>query len=144
MFSAKKIVMLSTTPVRLWSRARQRLVETDHISFLPSKQSRNKTERPKLAKLPKHPKKKNVKRKKQPKRKKRRTKCLGNVDFTPNSAYGISGLFFSSEIIERRGGHVETHRSLKSECQSSILGGRQFFILISSVIYIFFPIFIML
>ena len=32
--------MLSTTPVRLWSRARQRLVETDHISFLPSKQSR--------------------------------------------------------------------------------------------------------
>ena len=32
--------MLSTTPVRLWSRGRQRLVETDHISFLQSKQSR--------------------------------------------------------------------------------------------------------
>ena len=41
-FWAKKIVMLSTTPVRLWSCARQRLVETDHISFLPSKQSRLK------------------------------------------------------------------------------------------------------
>ena len=24
----------------------------------------------------------------------------GNVDFTPNWAYGISGLFFPSEIIE--------------------------------------------
>ena len=28
------------TPARLWSRARQRLIETDHVSFLPSKQSR--------------------------------------------------------------------------------------------------------
>ena len=27
-------------PTRLWSRARQRLIETDHVSFLPSKQSR--------------------------------------------------------------------------------------------------------
>ena len=93
--------------------------------------------RPKLAKVPKHPKK-NVKRKKQPKRKKRKTKCLGNVDFTPNLAYGMSGLFFPSEIVERRGGQVETHRSLKAECPGSILGGRQFFILISSVIYFFF------
>ena len=64
--------------------------------------------------------------------------------FTPNSAYGISGLFFPSKIIERRGGHVETHRSLKTECPGSILGGRQFFILISSVIYIFSPFFTML
>ena len=32
---------------------------------------------------------------------------------------------------------METHRSLKIECSGSILGGRQFFILISSVIYIF-------
>ena len=56
----------------------------------------------------------------------------------------ISGLFFPSEIIERRGGHVETHGSLKTECPGSILGGRQFFILISSVIYIFPPFFIML
>ena len=60
----------------------------------------------------------------------------GNVDFTPNSTY-----VFPSETIERRGGHVETHRSLKTECLGSILGGRQFFILISFVIYIFFPIF---
>ena len=64
-------------------------------------------------------------------------KCI----FRSNSAYGISSLFFTSEIIERRGGHVETHRSLKTECPGSILGGRQFFILISSVIYIFFCIF---
>ena len=55
------------------------------------------------------------------------------VDFTPNSAYGISGLFFPSEIIERRGGHVETHRSLKTEFPGSILGGRQLFIL--SIVY---------
>ena len=55
----------------------------------------------------------------------------------PNSAYGISGLFFPSEITERRGGHVQTHRSLKTECPGSIFGGRQFFILISSIIYIF-------
>ena len=136
--------MLSTTPVRLWSHARQRLVETDHISFLPSKQSRlltkgtnGATEIGEAAETSE--KKKNLKHKKQPKRKKRRTKCLGNVDFTPNSAYGISGLFFPSEIIERRGGHVETHRSLKTEWPGSVLGGRQFFILlISSVIYIFF------
>ena len=134
--------MLSTTPVRLWSRARQRLVETDHISFLPSKQSRLLRKRTKRndrnwRSCRNIRKKKNVKRKKQPKRKKRRTKCQGNVDFTPNSAYGISGLFFPSKIIERRGRHVETHRSLKTECPGSILGGRQFFILISSVIYIF-------
>ena len=64
-----------------------------------------------------------------------------NVDFTPNSAYGICGLFFPSEIIERRGGQVETHRSLKTEYPGSILGGRQFFIFISSVMYTFFPIF---
>ena len=137
--------MLSTTPVRLWSRARQRLVETDHISFLPSKQSRLLRKRKKRNdrnwRSCRNIRKKNVKRKKQPKRK---TKCLGNVNFTPNSAYGISGLFFPSEIIERRGGHVEKHRSLKTECPGSILGGRQFFILISSVIYIFPPFFIML
>ena len=135
--------MLSTTPVRLWSRARQRLVETDHISFLPSKQSRLLRKRTKRNgrnwRSCRNIRKK--KRKKQPKRKKRRTKCLGNVDFTPNSSYGISGLFFPSEIIRRRGGHVETHRSRKTECLGSILGGRQFFILISSVIYIFSPIF---
>ena len=128
--------MLSTTPVRLWSRARQRLVETDHISFLPSKQSRLLRKRTKrndqnwrsCRNIPK----------KKVKRKKRGTKCLGNVDFTPNSAYGISGLLFPSEIIERCGGHVETHRSLKTECSGSILGGRQFFILISSVLNIHF------
>ena len=138
--------MLSTTPVRLWSCARQRLVETDHISFLPSKQSRLKRtkQNDRNWRSCRNIQKRNVKRKKQPKRKKRRTKCPGNVDFTPNSAYGINGLFFPSEIIERRGGHVETHRSLKTECPGSILGGRQFFILIFSVIYIFFPFFIML
>ena len=94
-----------------------------------------------MAKLPKHPKKKKRETKETTKTKERRTKCLGNVDVTPNSAYGISGLFFPSEIIERRGGHVETHRSLKTGCPGSILGGRQFFILISSVILIFSPIF---
>ena len=88
--------------------------------------------------------KKNRETKETTKRKEQRTKCLGNVEFTPNSAYGITGLFFPSEIIEQRGGHVETHRSLKTECPDSILGGRQFFILISSVIYIFRPFFIML
>ena len=31
---------IRTTLVRLWSRAQQRLVETDHILLLPSKQSR--------------------------------------------------------------------------------------------------------
>ena len=37
---------------------------------------------------------------------------------------------------------MERHRSLKTKCPGSILGGRQFLILISSVIYIiFFPIF---
>ena len=106
--------MLSTTPVRLWSRARQRLVETDHISFLPSKQpshvclEKEQNGTTEIGEAAETSPKKNVKRKKQPKRKKRRTKCLGNVDFTPNSAYGISGLFFPSEIIERRGGHVVT------------------------------------
>ena len=59
----------------------------------------------------------------------------------PNSAYGISGLFFPSEIIEQRGGHVETHRFLKTECPGSNFCGRQFFIVISSVIYIYFPLF---
>ena len=39
---------------------------------------------------------------------------------------------------------METHRSLKAECPGSILGERQFFIFISSVIYFFFPIFIIL
>ena len=60
-----------------------------------------------------------------------------------HSKFGLwcKGLFFPSEIIERRGGHLETHRSLKTECPGSILGGRQFFILIFSVIYIFSPIF---
>ena len=81
------------TPVRLWSRARQRLAETDHNSFLPSKQSRLLRKRTKRNdrnwRSCRNIRKKNVKRKKQPKRKKRRTKCLGNVDFTPNSAYGI-------------------------------------------------------
>ena len=32
---------------------------------------------------------------------------------------------------------METHRSLKTECPGSTFGGRQFFIFISSVIYIF-------
>ena len=41
----------------------------------------------------------------------------------------LSGLFYPSEIIERRGDHVETHRSLKTECPGSIFGGRQFFLL---------------
>ena len=31
---------IRTTPARLWSRGQQRLVETDHILLLPSKQSR--------------------------------------------------------------------------------------------------------
>ena len=140
--------MLSTTPVRLWSRARQRLVETDHISFLPSKQSRLLRKRTKRNyrnwRSCRNIRKKNLKRKKQPKRKKRRTKCLGNVDFTPNSAYGISSLFFPSEIIERRGGHVETHRSLKTVCPGSVLGGRQFFYINFFCNIHFFPIFIML
>ena len=138
--------MLSTTPVRLWSRARQRLVETDHISFLPSKQSRV------LRKRTKRNDRnwrscRNIRKKKTRNERNNQNEgnggrnLLGNVDFAPNSTYGISGLFFPSEIIERRGGHVETHRSLKTECPGSILGGRQFFILISSVIYIFFPIF---
>ena len=38
--SEKDRQVIKTKPARLWSRARQRLVETDHISFLPSKQSR--------------------------------------------------------------------------------------------------------
>ena len=38
--SEKDRQVIKTTPARLWSRARQLLVETDHISFLPSKQSR--------------------------------------------------------------------------------------------------------
>ena len=32
--------MIKTTPARLWSRARQQLVETDHTSLLPSTQLR--------------------------------------------------------------------------------------------------------
>ena len=32
---------------------------------------------------------------------------------------------------------METYGSLKTECPGSIFGGRRFFILISSVIYIF-------
>ena len=132
--------MLSTTPVRLWSRARQRLVETDHISFLPSKQSRllrkeqnGTTEIGEAAET-------SEKRKRETKettKTKETDWSLRNVDFTPNSAYGISGLFLSSGITERRGGHVEMHRSLKTDCPDSILAGRQFFVLISSVMYIF-------
>ena len=38
--SEKDRQVIKTTPARLWSRARQRLVETDHNSFLPSEQSR--------------------------------------------------------------------------------------------------------
>ena len=38
--SEKDRQVIKTTPARLWSRARKRPVETDHISFLPSKQSR--------------------------------------------------------------------------------------------------------
>ena len=38
--SEKDRQVIKTTPARLWSRARQRLVETDHILLLPSKQSR--------------------------------------------------------------------------------------------------------
>ena len=39
-FSEKDRQVIRATPARLWSRARQRLVKTDHISFLPAKQSR--------------------------------------------------------------------------------------------------------
>ena len=38
-FGRKYCQVIKTTPARLWSLARQLLVETDHISFLPSKQS---------------------------------------------------------------------------------------------------------
>ena len=38
--SEKDRQVIKTTPARLWSRARQQLVETDHNSFLPSEQSR--------------------------------------------------------------------------------------------------------
>ena len=38
--SEKDRQVIKTTPARLWSRARKRPVETDHISFLPSKQIR--------------------------------------------------------------------------------------------------------
>ena len=38
--SEKDRQVIKTTSARLWSRAWQRLVETDHILFLPSKQSR--------------------------------------------------------------------------------------------------------
>ena len=65
---------------------------------------------------------------------------LGNVEVTPNSAYGISGLFFPSEIIERRGGLVETHTSLKTECPGSNFGRRQFFKKFI-LLYTFFPLF---
>ena len=48
--SEKDRQVIKTTPARLWSRSRQRLVETDHILFLPSKQSRlhGKTKRNRL------------------------------------------------------------------------------------------------
>ena len=39
-FERKRSSSDQTTPARLWSRARQRLVETDHISFSSSKESR--------------------------------------------------------------------------------------------------------
>ena len=38
--SEKDRQVIKTSPAKVWSRARQRFVETDHISFLPSKQSR--------------------------------------------------------------------------------------------------------
>ena len=38
-FERKRSSSDQITPARLWLRARQRLVETDHISFFPSKQS---------------------------------------------------------------------------------------------------------
>ena len=138
--------MLSTTPVRLWSRARQRLVESDHISFLPSKQSRLLRKRTKRNdrnwRSCRNIRKKNVKRKKQPKRKERRTKRSRKCRVHSKFGLWYKWLIFPVRIIERRGGHVETHRSLKTECPGSNLGGRQFFfILISSVIYIFSPFF---
>ena len=82
LLSEKDRQVIKTTPARSWSRARQRLVETDHISILPYKQScllrkRTKWEWLKLAKLPKQPKQNHW-----CDWKKRRTKCLGNVDFT--------------------------------------------------------------
>ena len=40
-----------------------------------------------------------------------------------------------------RGGHLEMHRSLKTDCLGSILGGRQFFVLIFFCNIHFFPIF---
>ena len=39
-FSEKDRQVIKITPARLQSRARQRLIESDHLSFLPSKQSR--------------------------------------------------------------------------------------------------------
>ena len=39
-FERKDRQVFKTRPARLGSRARQRLVETDQISFLPTKQSR--------------------------------------------------------------------------------------------------------
>ena len=38
--SEKDRQVIKTKPAKVWSRARQRFVETDHILFLPSKQSR--------------------------------------------------------------------------------------------------------
>ena len=38
--SEKDRQVIKTTPARLWSRARRRLVETDHTSFLPPEKSR--------------------------------------------------------------------------------------------------------
>ena len=40
LLSEKDRLVIKTTLARLWSCARQRLIETDHISFLPTKRSR--------------------------------------------------------------------------------------------------------
>ena len=40
LLSEKDRLVIKTTLARLWSCARQRLIETDHISFLPTKWSR--------------------------------------------------------------------------------------------------------
>ena len=108
-------------PVRLWSRARQRLVETDHISFLPSKQLRLLRKRTKRndrnwRSCRNIQKEKKRETKETTKTKETEDEMSRKCRFHSKSAYGISGLFFPSEIIERRGGHVETHRSLKTEC----------------------------
>ena len=139
--------MISTTPVRLWSRARQRLVETDHISFLSSKQSsllRRRTKRnDRNWRSCRNNRKKKRKTKETTKTKEREDEMSRKCRFHSKFGLWYKLVIFPSKIIERRGGHMETHRSLKTECLGSILGGRQFFIFISSVIYIF-PIFIIL